>query len=206
MVYKGGFNMNEWWETLTSLQKFFYLISIPSTIILVLQFALSFIGIGDQGDIDLDVDSDMDLSTSTEIEIADFRFVSFRGIIAFLSIFGWVGAVLSSGNMNVAIILLLATASGFLAMGFVAYLFYVVSKLQSSGNLDYKKSIGGYAEVYIPIEPNNANIGKVQITVSGRLIEAEAITHGNMLLKTGEIVRVVDIFNETIFVVEKEEK
>lgn len=202
--------MNEWWEALTSLQKFFYVISIPSTIILVLQFILSFIGIGDSGDvdIDLDVDSDVDIADdlSTSTEIADFRFVTFKGIIAFLSIFGWVGAVLSSGNMNIAIVLILSTVSGFLAMGFVAYLFYAVSKLQSSGNLDYKKSIGGYAEVYIPIPANNASAGKIQVTVSGRLIEAEAITHGNVLLKTGDMVRVVDIFNETIFVVEKEEK
>jgi membrane protein implicated in regulation of membrane protease activity len=196
--------MNEWWEALTSLQKFFYVVSIPSTIILVLQFILSFIGVGD-GDVDIDTDMDVtDTDLSTATEIADFRFVTFRGIIAFLSIFGWVGAVLAAGNMNVAIILLLSTASGLLAMGFVAYLFYAVSKLQSSGNLDYKKSIGGYAEVYIPIAANNESVGKIQVNVSGRLIEAEAITHGDVVLKTGDIVRVVDVFNETIFVVEKE--
>lgn len=196
--------MNEWWEALTSLQKFFYVVSIPSTIILVLQFILSFIGVGD-GDVEIETDMDVtDTDLSTAIEIADFRFVTFRGIIAFLSIFGWVGAVLAAGNMNVAIILLLSTVSGLLAMGFVAYLFYAVSKLQSSGNLDYKKSIGGYAEVYIPIAANNESVGKIQVNVSGRLIEAEAITHDDVVLKTGDIVRVVDVFNETIFVVEKE--
>lgn len=201
--------MNEWWEALTSLQKFFYLVSIPSTIILVLQFILSFIGIGDGGEVDMDVDTDLELTdtdVSPSVEIADFRFVTFRGIIAFLSIFGWVGVVLSYGNMNIAGILIISTISGFLAMAFVAYLFYAVSKLQSSGNLDYKKSIEGYAEVYIPIPASNDGVGKIQVTVSGRLIEAEAITHGNALLKTGDLVRVVDVFNETIFVVEKEKE
>ncbi|PKM51370.1 MAG: hypothetical protein CVV02_07125 [Firmicutes bacterium HGW-Firmicutes-7] len=199
--------MNEWWETLSAVQKFFYFVSIPSTIIMVLQFILSFIGVGESGDIDLDSDVDvMDQDISAPTEATDFRFVSFRGIIAFLTIFGWVGAVLSSDNANIAIAFVVATLSGFLAMGFVAYMFYAISKLQSSGNLDYKKAIGGFAEVYIPISANNTGIGKVQVLVSGRLIEADAITHGEEALKTGEIVRVVDIFNGTIFVVEREKE
>ncbi|PKM95075.1 MAG: hypothetical protein CVU84_07070 [Firmicutes bacterium HGW-Firmicutes-1] len=199
--------MNEWWEGLSSLQKFFYFVSIPSTIILVLQFILSFLGIGDQGDVDFDSDLDIgDQDISGSAEAADFRFVSLRGIIAFLTIFGWVGAVLSSDDANVGFVFIVSTISGFLAMGFVGYMFYVVSKLQSSGNLDYKKAIGGFAEVYIPISASNAGIGKVQIMVSGRLIEADAITHGDESLKTGQIVRVVDIFNGSIIVVEKEKE
>lgn len=209
--------MNEWWNALTALQKFFYFVSIPSTLILVIQFILSFIGIdsGSDGDMDGDIGGDFDADTSIETSfdldedvatsVGDFRFVSFRGIIAFLTIFGWVGQVLSDTELHIAVILLIATISGLLAMLFVAGLFYFISRLQTSGNIHYKNAIGSLCEVYIPIPKNHSGQGKVHLTLQERYIEADAITMSHTSFKTGDIVRVVDIFNGTTLVVDKEE-
>ncbi|MBC7958501.1 MAG: hypothetical protein H7X94_01430 [Vallitaleaceae bacterium] len=200
--------MSEWWEALSGVQRFFYYIAIPSTVILVMQFILSLFGAHSDGNVDAGGGHIGDLSGhdhDVPTDSADFRFVTFRGIIAFLTIFGWVGAVLSRFNLNVALSVVIATFSGLIAMTAVAFLFYAISHLQASGNVQFKNALGADAEVYIPIPPKNSGFGKVQVLVQGRLIEADAITFMETPFKTGEIVRVVDLFNGTTLVVEKEE-
>lgn len=207
--------MNEWWEALSGLQRFFYFIAIPSTLILIIQFILSLVGLHTDSDIDVgghdmidtsgihDFDN-IDHGDTTPSDGTDFRFVTFRGIIAFLTIFGWVGAVLSKSDTSVALIIFAATISGLLAMTVVALLFYAISHLQTSGNTIYKNALGAFAEVYIPIPPQNSGTGKIQVIIQNQLIEAEAITFQEQQIKTGEMVRVVDLFNQTTFVVERE--
>ena len=55
--------MRVWWESLTLLQRVFACIAIPSTLLLVVQLALSLIGLGDhESDLDHDgVPDDLDL-------------------------------------------------------------------------------------------------------------------------------------------------
>lgn len=198
--------MNEWWETLSAMQKFFYLIAIPSTVVLTIQFILSLVGLHSDSDVDMGGTHDVGGhdSNADHVDVADFRFVSFRGIIAFLTIFGWVGVVLTRNNVAVALSIFIATISGFIAMTVVAVLFYSISHLQANGTIIYKNALGAFAEVYIPIPPSNSGTGKVQVMIQNRLVEADAMTFLNTSLKTGEMVRVVDLFNETILVVEKE--
>ncbi len=195
--------MSEWWEGLTGVQQFFYYIAIPSTVIMAIQFVLSLMGMQDDSSMDMDNDlSDMDDGIS---DATDFRFVTFRGIIAFLTIFGWVGSLLAAGDVAIPLTIIIATISGLIAMTVVALMFYAISRLQANGNIQYKNALGAFAEVYIPIPPKNSGVGKVQIMIQERLIEADAMTFSERSLKTGEIVRVVDLFNQTTLVVEKEE-
>ena len=42
--------MMDWWNSLTSLSQIFYCIAIPSTLLLLIQTVLLFIGIGDEAD------------------------------------------------------------------------------------------------------------------------------------------------------------
>lgn len=107
--------MSEWWDSLSHLTKIFYLFAIPSTIILFIQSTLTLIGIGISADSDMNFDADMeaDVESGMALDVeedfsldldedgvedfknlagaADFRFVTFRGIIAFLTMFGWGG-------------------------------------------------------------------------------------------------------------------
>ncbi|MFP4697643.1 MAG: NfeD family protein [Eubacteriales bacterium] len=186
--------MNEWWTSLNSFQQFFYIIAIISTTILVIQTILNILGLDD--DIDGTFDAD-------DFGDADFQFFSIRGIIAFFTLFGWTGALLSSTNLHGIIILLAATISGFLGMGIVAYLMRSMSKLQDSGTLNYQNAIGQTGEVYIPISPNREQKGKISLTIQGRLIEADAITDENEMLNTGTVVEVVDKITSSVLVVKK---
>lgn len=58
-------------------------------------------------------------------------------------------------------------------------------------------------EVYIPNPGKRAGIGKIQITIQDRLIEAQAMTDDLHKLSTGSLVKVTDVINDTILIVSK---
>jgi len=213
-----------WWEQLSTLSRFFYYIAIPSTVVLFLQSALTLIGFGLDGGGDLDADGSFDFGDipdgdadfdldghmhfdgaghETLTDAADFRFISLRGIIAFTTMFGWIGAALAGTRLPIILIMFFAFLAGLFAMTLIALLFFGISKLQSNGNIDYRRSIGKEAVVYIPIPAKETGFGKIQYTVQERLIEVNAVTEDLETIGTNELVRIVDIRNLTTMVVER---
>lgn len=212
--------MTQWWESLVALEQFFYYIAIPSTLVLVIQFIMSVIGltgdsdmdVGDadgdidfDGDVDFDSDVDFDMdfdADAVDIGNMDFRFVSFRTIIAFLTVFSWTGIVLISSSMSTALAMIISVLAGLTAMFVIGYLFYITARLQSSGNIIYKNAIGQTAEVYIPLIKDNNFQGKVQVVIQDRLVEATAMSNDGQKHSTGEMVKVVGIVGLSTLVVE----
>ncbi len=206
--------MTQWWNELSNLQQLFYYCAIPSTIVLFIQTLLSIIGLGNDTDIDADIDvevdydsgfdGDTDVAELDQIEsTASLKFFSIRGIVAFFTLFGWVGVVLSKTNLPVSIIFLISIFSGLLGMFVIALMFYGISKLQSNGNISLKNAIGATAQVYIPIPPNLSGKGKIQVTIQERLSEVNAMTENRKTLSTGCNVRVVDVIDINTLLVEK---
>jgi hypothetical protein len=200
--------MTEWWDALFGLEKFFYIIAIPATLILVIQFILSIIGVTGGADTDADGDADMDADGDTDGEAdvsgADFRLVSFRTIIAFLTVFPWTGIVLLDKGIRVESVFAFATIAGFAAMYGVGYLFYFAAKLQYNGNTKYKNAIGQTAEVYIPLLKENGYSGKVQVVIQGQLVEATAVARDQKEHQTGEIVITVGVTGLSTLLVESQ--
>lgn len=221
--------MFEWWDGLSLLSKFFYYIAIPSTTILLIQSIMTLIGVGMNAGGDMEFDADMDGDMEFEVEpemefeveeefgmqldgdedfeamsgVVDFRFITIRGIIAFLTMFGWVGAAMANAGLHILWTLLGASVAGLASMYIIAMLFYGISKLQSSGNINYKTAIGREATVYIPIPPNKDGFGKIQLTLQERLIEVNAVTEEDEMIGTNKSVRIIDMLNATTFVVER---
>lgn len=198
--------MQEWWNTLTGFQQTLYVIALPFTLILVLQTIMSLIGVnfGGDADFDMDADGDMDFDTDGDSDgMLGFKFFSLRGIVAFFTIFGWVGLVLSNSDISQGIVIFIALVSGLIAMFVVGWLFTVTAKLQDSGNIDYNNAIGKTAEVYMTIPRTRKGSGKIQITVQERLREMEALTDEEKDLKTGTLVEVVEVINSSVAVVKR---
>lgn len=216
--------MTEWWNDLGLMKQIFYTIAVPATVILIIQSLLSIVGLSDM---DMDMDGDIggadgfdgmngfdgadnldgldemsDFSNPENAFVSDFRFFTIRGIIAFFSVFGWLGAALD-GKMNVFMTVVLSFIGGTLAMVVIGYLFYGMTKLQSSGNIAYKNCIGKSGEVYLTIPPNQQGRGKVMLTVQERLIEVAAITKLNETIKSGESVSVIGILEDHTVIVER---
>jgi len=223
--------MTEWWNGLTELEQVFYYCAIPATIILVLQTILTILGIG-HGDGDVDFDGDMDgdvdfsgdldgdidtdaggmadsladTSTMDSIESASsLKFFSIRGIVAFFSLFGWVGIVLAEKEINIFLIFFIAIICGLMGMFIIAIMFYLISKMQRNGNINIRNAIGHTGQVYLTIPAKQAGVGKIQIIIQERLTEVNAMTNNYKQLSTGTLIRVVDVIDINTLLVEKQD-
>lgn len=198
--------MQEWWSMLTGFQQLLYIIAVPFTVILILQTLLSLIGVNFDSDVDFDLDTDTDFDMDADADsdnMLGFKFFSIRGVVAFFTIFGWVGIVLSDSNLPQALIVFIAVMCGLVAVVVIGWLFTLTAKLQDSGNIDYKNAVGKTGEVYITVPKMRKGTGKIQITVQERLREMDALTEEEKDLKTGTLIQVVDVLNGSIALVKK---
>jgi hypothetical protein len=225
----GGLAMTEWWDGLTTLEQVFYYCAVPATVILVLQTILSILGIGngdsdvdfDGGEnvdfgsqIDVNIDSNVDFSSDTIAEsstidtiesASSLRFFSIRGIVAFFSLFGWVGVVLAESGLNTFVVFFIATICGLIGMFVIAMMFYLISKMQRNGNINIRNAIGHTGQVYLTIPAKQSGSGKIQIIIQERLTEVNAMTNSYKPLSTGTMVRVVAIIDINTLLVERQD-
>lgn len=185
-----------WWQALTVLQKVYWLIAIPFSVFFVLQTVMSLFG----GDI-LSADGDADLAVESDTGI-DFQFLSIKNLVAFFTLFGWVGILTSSSGMAPVWSVLLAIVAGLLMMLLMATLMYFMSKLTESGTLELKNAKGRTGTVYLTIPAKRAGMGKVQISIQG-FQTLDALTDDEVEIHTGAVVEVVDTLNEEILIVKR---
>ncbi len=205
--------MSEWWSNLGALKQIFYFIAVPATAVLIVQSALAIIGLGGS-EVDMDMDTSDGIGEPVELEFGDgidagdeafsgdFKFFTVRGLIAFFAVLGWTGAAMS-GKAPTFLVVVAAFVAGFLAMSLIGYLFFAMTKLQSSGNIRYANCMGKTGEVYMNIPAESGGKGKVFITVQGRLIEAGAVTKQPEPIKSGETIHVVGVMSDHTLIVEK---
>ncbi len=91
-------------------------------------------------------------------------------------------------------------------MVIMAALFFFISKLSDSGTLNYKNALDAVGEVYLTIGADRSKMGKVSISVQGTLRELDALTDSLSELKTGTIIKVVDITSNGILIVDQTRK
>lgn len=222
----------DWWNELTGLQQFFASIAVPATLVMVVQLVLLILGLshGDGADGADGADAHAELHLHDGIhdlsdghshdgcehlhsgadhhdingheEINGLRLLTLRGIIAFLSIGGWMGVAAISWSMPVPAVFILAFCAGALAMYFVAWTIRAALRLQQSGNVQPENAIGKDGKVYLPIPASKGGKGKVSIIVQDRLCELDAVTDANRILKTGESIFVKGIEPEGTLIVE----
>jgi hypothetical protein len=101
-----------------------------------------------------------------------------RPVAAFLSIsFGTVMMVLASGMM------------------------YLTRRLNREVTYDVRTAVGRTARVYMTIPPKDGGHGKVQVSVSGRLMTLDAVSGGPELAAFAD-VRVIDARDDHTLIVE----
>ena len=132
---------------------------------------------------------------------ASFRVLSLLGITAFLMMFGLGGrAMLETRPDSAVAALVVALLAGGLSMWLMAWLFKVMKKMQSDGTAKMEDAVGQEGSVYLTIPPHD--VGKVQISVNGRLSVLDARSTGAKPLPTGARVKVVRIANGNVVEVE----
>jgi membrane protein implicated in regulation of membrane protease activity len=208
--------MFEWWNSLELATQIFYCIAIPSTLILLVQTVLTFIGIGDGADADVDADVEIDadgpdgvFGEDASAETGDIegmeglRLFTFRGIIAFLVVLGWVGVAMTASNVSLYITIPVALVCGFAMMFSLALIFRAVMKLRSDGNADNRNAIGTAGKVQLTIPPARTGEGKVHVMLQGSYVERSAVTDDGEAIPTGCEIIVVGVSGQTDLVVKR---
>ena len=174
-------NISLWFDSMDATLKTFWICAIVSTIVFVIQFILTFIGVGD-------ADADFDFS-SVDGDTMDtggtLSLFSVRSIVNFLMGFGWGGVCFDKYIDNNLLLILVAIGVGVIFL--VAFFFVIrqVMKLESSGNIKMEDCIGKSCDVYLRIPANNSGKGKVQISLNGTIFEFDAVTNESEPLPTG---------------------
>ncbi len=196
----------------------FALVALPSTLILLVQTIMMFLGMGEDADggadeipDDVDVSDEMDgvFGEDVDGEPADvsgldgLRILTVRGVIAFFVVFGWVGMAMDSAGAKLWATLPVATVCGFAMMLVLAFLMRAVMKLRTSGNADNRNAVGVSGKVYLTIPPSRSGTGKVNIMLQGAYVERNAVTDHPEAIPTGSEIVVIGLSGQTDLVVRK---
>ncbi|MDR1056656.1 MAG: NfeD family protein [Prevotellaceae bacterium] len=187
--------MEIWWTSLDLFQKVMWCIAIPSSIIFIVQMIMTFAGMDSDGGLDIDAG-----------EIHDggmpFQLFTFRNLINFFLGFSWTAISLYYSIESKIVLTIIAALVGLFLVTVVMAIFYFMSRMEQSGNISINDTLGLTATVYYPISEARNRAGKVQISVRGAIREYDAITDGTTL-KTGEVVKVKQVIEGNILLVEK---
>ncbi len=208
--------MIAWWNSLTIASQVFYCVAIPSTLVLLIQTLLMFLGIGGEADVESgdvpdlpDGDTDGVFGEDSVGDVEDFsglqglKIFTLRGIVAFFVVFGWVGVAMDAANLSLPLTLSVAFVCGFVMMLLLALLFRAILKLRSDGNADNRNAVGTAGKVYLTIPPARTGEGKVQIMLQGSYVERNAVTDETEAIPTGCEIVVVGVSGQTDLVVKR---
>ena len=205
----------EWWNSLGLASQIFYCIAVPATLVLLIQTILMFVGFDEDIDGDVEVDiSEGNVSNGVfgdnsvegfepDSDIGSLHIFTFRGIIAFFVIFGWVGIVMQSFSVHIALTVAVATLCGFAMMLGIALLLRFFMRLRDNGTTDNRNAIGVAGKVYLTIPPSRSGEGKVNIMLQGSYVERNAVTDEAESIPTGCEIIVVGTSGQTSLVVKR---
>ena len=186
--------MENWFAALTLFEKVYWIVAIAGSAILLVLVVMTLMGgdVDDMGDVDADIEADTGIH---------FQFLSFKNLMGFLTIFGWSGIACIDNGLSTGLTIIISVICGFLMMFAMASLFYYLAKLQSSGTLNLKNAVNQIGEVYLTIGANRSRIGKVSVNVQGTLRELQALTDEDHDLLQGNVVKVQDVTDTGILIV-----
>jgi hypothetical protein len=191
--------ISDWWSTMDLVEKIFWGISIPFSVLFIVQMVMTFIG-GDVDDVAADGDADVSVESDTGI---DFQFLTLKNLIAFFTVFGWTGIICLHMGLGPVLSGFIAFIAGLIMMSVMATILYFMGKLTEEGTLNLNNAIGKIGNVYLTIPAKRKGMGKVQIQVQG-LQTLDAITDSDDEIQTGAVVKVIEILNNEILVVKSE--
>ncbi len=188
--------MANWFSNLELFPKIYWSIALLGSLIFTISMILTFIGSDsdDLGDIDSEIEGDTGIG---------FQFITFKNLVGFFTIFGWSGIACIDAGLSNPITILISIVSGLIMMTIMAAMFYYMGKLNDSGTLKYKNAINAVGEVYLTIGANRSSIGKAHVRIQGALRELEALTDSETDLKSGSVIKVKNITENGILIVEQ---
>lgn len=183
-------------NSLEPLLRIFWFISIPASLIFIVQTILTFVGADATDGLNADFEGDFDGAD------APFQLFSFRNLINFLLGFGWSGISFYGFIQSKILLIIIALVIGCL---FVLLFFVIIKqlmRLSEDDSFTMAKTLNKTAEVYLTIPAGKSGKGKILVSVGGSVHELDAMTEGEQIT-SGAVVKIIRIENENILIVEK---
>lgn len=190
-------DINSWWQGLVLFEKIFWVIALLFSALFIFQFIFSLAG-GDGADHDAIGDAD---DYTLHDEGVGYQFFTIKNMIAFFTMFGWVGIAAYNGGIGKGLSLLLALIAGVLMVFLMVLLLKNVGKLKHSGTMQIKNALNQFGNVYLFIPAKRKGRGKIHVTVQGSLHELDAITDDATDIATGSMVKVTGYIEESTLLV-----
>jgi hypothetical protein len=209
--------MTNWWSGLVGVEKIFWIIAIPSTVLFVFQMILLVFGLDVDGDGDFDfhdmntdsVDvNDFDLNHEGQFSFSDIKsysvplkLITLRNIIIFTTIFSWSAITFLEKGKSLLFAMVISSILATSVIFIITAIFAALIILQEKGNINIENAINKKGKVYLTIPEKEKGTGKIEITFQGRYQVVEALTLGQVL-KTGTDIKVTGIKNGMLLVIE----
>jgi len=196
--------MEAFLDSLNGIEWVFFPCAVLGSALFVVRLLLMMVsGLGGDTELHADHGDGMDGHTGHDGHgDSSLKLLSFQGLMAFFMMFGLTGlGCTRGGNLGLLLSLLTALVVGLAAAWCVAALTGLMLRMQSSGTLDLYNALGQEGKVYLTIPPEKT--GKVQIVVQDRLMVLDAVSTEPEEIKTGEVIRVVNLSGTSTLVVEK---
>jgi membrane protein implicated in regulation of membrane protease activity len=176
---------------------FFLISALVGGVLFIARMALFFFG----GEFNVDgAEGDLDVGDLGDTDIS-FKFLSLQGLTAFFMMFGLVGLALIVAGIGSLLAIGGGLVAGVITVWVVSRIFIGMQSLQSDGTIRVKNAIGQEGSVYLTIP--KGDVGKVNVTVQGRLGEFEAVSVDKQKIETGQRIKVVNVIGTDRLVVEK---
>ena len=173
--------------------------------ILICQFVMTLLGLGDHHDIGGDHDISHDVGhgdaghdhghdEAHEHDSSWFvGILTFRTIVAALTFFGLAGKFGAASNFDPPTTLAMAAAAGVAAMFLVAWMMRALHRLKAEGTVRIDRAVGATGTVYLTVPANRSGAGKVTLVLQERTMEYQAVTSELSELPTGTKVVAVAV-------------
>jgi hypothetical protein len=133
--------------------------------------------------------------------LAGLRLFTFRGITAFLAVWGWaVLAITRAGRPWLAGVLI-GLVMGVAAMVLIALTMQMILRLQADGTVSLANAVGAGGEVYLSVPALRAGEGKVNVVIQDTMTECAAVTDEESAIPTGTPVTVIGVTKDRQLIV-----
>ena len=120
-------SFDTWWEGQAIFSKIYWLITIPASLIFLIQLALVLLN----ADSKTEAIQTESTQRGSEAKIG-FQLINFRNFIGFFTAFGWSGLACFDAGLSNELIIIISVVLGFVMMLTMAIIFYVVRNLMKS--------------------------------------------------------------------------
>ena len=182
------------WDSLMFIEKIYWIVAIPSTILLLVQLVMTLMA----GDVDSGTDLHHD---TTDVGDQGFHIFTYKNVLGFFTIFSWTGLGFIKMGLGIFFSLVSSVLAGIIMMLLMAWIFLKISQLNVSGTMIIQNAVDKTGEVYLTIPGERSGKGKISINIQGSIHELDAITDDPNPISTGSLALVIEVIaDETLLV------